>query len=173
MTLLLKRLLAFAVDYVIILLYAGILFAISSLFVDAQGLNSSNSYDPLTGQILGFLTLALPVILYGFFFECSQFKATPGKKIFNLRVEITSANLKRSIFIRNILKYLPWEIAHIGVHMMFYFRSIQEDLPIWVWLLVIIPQIIVLVYLISLFFTSGAQSIYDKIAMTQIKIRQK
>jgi len=68
----------------------------------------------------------------------------------------------------NILKFLPWEIAHIGVHWIVYYSNTGTDIPIWVYALLILPQIVVFGYFISLIIYKGEYSFYDKIANTKV-----
>jgi len=72
------------------------------------------------------------------------------------------------IFFRNILKFLPWEIAHLGVHWMIYYSGIERAAPIWLWIALILPQIIVLGYFLSIVWYKGESSFYDKIANTRV-----
>ena len=75
-------------------------------------------------------------------------------------------NQNNSIFLRNFLKFLPWEIAHIGVHQIVFYESVS----IGTWLLLISPQIIVCYYLISAIISKGKSSLYDKLSNTEINL---
>jgi hypothetical protein len=91
-----------------------------------------------------------------------------GKKVLKLIVKVDNNNRFTYIVKRNILKYLPWEIAHIGIHLMFYYNSQSLETPIWVWVTLISPQILVILNLLSIFFNGGKQSLYDWIAQTKV-----
>ncbi|MBK8954344.1 MAG: RDD family protein [Saprospiraceae bacterium] len=164
---LLARIIASIADLLLIIVYAFILFGISKIFIadnpDEELLN------PIFAQIIGFLTLTLPVFLFSCIAELSEWKATPGKKLCKLVVISESPDRKQSIFIRNLLKYLPWELAHTGVHGLMYHHRIGETTPAWVWFFLIMPQILVFIYFLSLILNKGQQSMYDKIAGIHIE----
>jgi len=159
-----KRVFAFAIDYGVIISYASLLFFISSTFFKAE-------LNPVEGQVVGFLTLTLPVFLYFFFLEKSKWKATLGKYILNIKVEKTNKNTHQHILKRNVLKFLPWELAHTGVHWMVYYSSKNIEVPIWVWVFLILPQIIMIFYAISLITSRGRTCFYDRLAGTAIVSR--
>lgn len=160
----LHRILAFATDYVIIIAYGAILFLIATLF----GPPSDVQVHPVMGQAIGFLSLTLPVFLYFFLFEKIRQKATPGKRIFRLQVVAAKRESPDSVFMRNFLKLLPWEVAHAGVHWAVYYDAQGMSTPLRVWLLLIIPQLTVMMYLVSIIATRGRRSFYDLVARTEV-----
>jgi len=168
-----RRFLAFAIDYIIIVLYALTLFGICFVLSESYGLEFT--LDPIKGQIIGFLSLTLPVFLYFVLLENSAKKGTFGKQLVGIKVVFSSSN--GSILRRNILKFLPWEIAHTGVHWMYYYNIkhlgfLEGGSEPWgIWLLLLIPQVIVLVYAYSIFKTKGSLSLYDSWAGTKIEIK--
>jgi hypothetical protein len=83
-------------------------------------------------------------------------------------VVFTDHNGKSNILVRNILKYLPWEIAHTGVHWIIFYASNNSATPLWVWVVLILPQIISFSYFISMISSKGESSIYDKISKTKL-----
>lgn len=165
-----RRVGAFFIDYGLIFIYAGILFTIALLIQNITNQVISTVHDsPFKDQIFGFLVLTLPVFLYFYICERSAYKGTLGKIIFKIEVHsIKPGNTKKSIFIRNLLRFLPWEIAHTGVHWIIYYTSNNHQTPIWVFILLIVPQIIVILYFISIVVSKGQSSLYDKIAETTV-----
>jgi len=161
--LLIKRGLAFGIDYLIIVIYAVLLLGITTLL-------SLKSFGPIKGQFIGFVTLTLPVFLYFYLNERSIYRGTIGKRIMNISVITNQQNCNRNILIRNILKFLPWEIAHIGVHWIVHYSRMEIVTPNWVWIVLILPQIVVLAYLSSVIIYKGEHSLYDKLANTKIEI---
>ena len=162
-----RRIVAFAIDYLVIIGYALLLFGFTKI------LNLRDfAFSPISGQLIGFASLTLPVFLYFFLMERGVSRATLGKRIMNISIELPSDNSNSKIFLRNVLKFLPWEIAHTGVHWIVYCSNSGNEVPIWVYLLLILPQIIMLVYFISMMITRGASSIYDNLADTRIKLTQ-
>lgn len=163
MPLIIRRILAFCIDYILIAVYAGLLLllaltAINLLHIEAKP-------GPILGQIIGFVTLTLPVICYGYFLESSHHKATLGKKWLNLKVT------SNSVFLRNVLKFLPWEVAHTGVQWVVYYSTHNIAMPIWVWLFLIVPQIVALGYFISLFVSKGERTVYDSLSESRVEFR--
>jgi uncharacterized RDD family membrane protein YckC len=160
----LKRIFAYGIDYVIIMIYAGILFLIS------YGIHSINNLpievqEPITGNIISFLSLTLPVFMYFFLSESSKKQGTLGKQILKIKVQ---NNTTKNIFIRVFLKILPWEVAHFGVHFMMYYDSLNIEIPLWNWIIIIAPQVLVLIYFISVLKTKGKSSLHDRVANTSI-----
>lgn len=152
--LIINRVLAFALDYILISCYASILFLV------VTGIGVDN-LSPLEGQLMGFVTLTLPVFLYFYWMERSSRAATLGKRIMQISVQPTNGKRKR-IFIRNFLKFLPWEIAHVGVHWIVYYSNIEQTAPLWIWIVLILPQVVVFGYFVSILSYRGQSSIYDQ-----------
>jgi len=156
-----KRVLAFLIDYCIIVTYALMLFG-SVIIAQVMFQFEIPELSPVSGQLLGFITLTFPVLLYFFLSEKGKHQGTIGKRILKIRVE------GDNLLLRSILKFIPWEIAHAGVLWLFYFQNAGIENPIWVWILLILPQLMALIYFITLLFYQGEQSVYDKIAHTRV-----
>ena len=165
---LLKRILAFLIDYLVIALYASMLFLIN-FYVRNTG-DGPLLLSPARGQLFGFLTLTLPVFLYFFLTENSRQHATIGKKILKIKIGNAGDNVLRSkcILIRNVLKFLPWEIAHTGVHWIVYYSAALAPIPIWVWILLCLPQLLLIFYFVSVVISKGYSGFYDRIAGTRL-----
>lgn len=156
------RFLAFGLDYVVIAAYATVLFGLTTFIKIGE-------LSPPAGQLVGFMTLTLPVFLYFYLMEISKRAATIGKRVMNISVQTNSENSNQKVFIRNILKFLPWEMAHVGVHWMVYYSVLDQSPPVWVWAALILPQVIVLGYVISIVLYKGESSFYDKLAHTRLE----
>ena len=167
MPLLIKRLLAWLIDYCLIMAYALLLFGLVSL--GQPRLAWQPLTHPLPGQLIGFLSLTLPVLLYSILTEGSAWQATLGKKWLGLRVTALSGSHRSHILRRNVLKYLPWEVAHSGVHWSVYYAEAGQKIPLWGWLLLVLPQIVVLGYGLQLLRSRGRQTAYDWLAATQLQ----
>lgn len=164
---LIHRVLAWIIDFGIIVLYAVLLFSVTSLLFNVQ----QTDLNPYFGQLIGFLTLTLPVIIYSYLTENSKWKATIGKRILNLIVLTPENKSTNNVLLRNVLKYLPWELAHTGVHWVIYFESIGRDTPIWTWVILIVPQIIVFIYFVTIIISKGQESVYDRISGTKLQLK--
>jgi uncharacterized RDD family membrane protein YckC len=161
------RILAWTIDFGIIVLYAVLLFTVTSLLFEVR----QEDINPYWGQLIGFLTLTLPVITYSYLTEKSKWKATIGKRTLNLMVLVHGNKTTKSILQRNVLKYLPWELAHTGVHWIIYYESVGREIPIWTWAILNIPQVIVFIYFVSIIFSKGQSSIYDRISGTRLHLK--
>lgn len=159
-TLTIKRLLAFCIDYLIFALY-GV-----ALFVMVRYLGLTSSIDsPWTAQLVGFTCLTFPVFLYFVWFEASARKATLGKVVLHLEVE---AKTTIAVIKRNVLKLVPWEVAHTGVHWLFYYNRLDQEPPIWVFVLLISSQVMACIYIIKIWKSHGETSWYDIWANTRV-----
>ncbi len=159
MNLLLRRVLAGVIDYGIVLVYAGTLFLIVTTIPSLnRALETSN---PIIGQLIGLISLTLPAFFYFYQFENGEQNATVGKRLTKIKLQQSGSVLKR-----NILKFLPWEIAHTGVHWLIFYSNNQIDIPVWVWTCLIIPQAVVSFYALSIVLSHGKYSLYDRWSQT-------
>lgn len=161
MSLILKRIAAWLIDWLIIMLYAMLLFAVVAMLAAAD-IVTIGVMHPLKGQLIGFLTLTFPVVLYGVLMEYYK-RATLGKRI--MKLNVLARGLK-GIVVRNVLKFFPWEFAHAGILWINYRNDIST--PMWIWMLLIVPQVAVVVYFVWIILTGGRKSLYDFAAGTEI-----
>ena len=111
------RLKAFAFDYLIICGYIFLLAALTMAVVKISGLLGLPLQwpeNPILADLMAFITLVLPVILYFTLQESSSKQSTWGKRKAGIRV--VNANGSRltwlQAFIRSLVKMIPWQIAH-------------------------------------------------------------
>jgi uncharacterized RDD family membrane protein YckC len=162
-----KRLKAFVIDYLIILIYIGMLFGGTILISKLFDLKLDN-VNPVNGEIIGFATLTLPVILYFTLSEKGKYLGTIGKRKIGLQIvskSLTKASIKQ-LLLRNCLKFLPWELAHFFIYRLFYFNSLSKTIPDWVLTGLIVSQGLALIYLLCIIFTKNNQSIYELLSRT-------
>ncbi len=164
-----KRLKAFVIDYLIILIYIGLLIGctliISKLFFLKLG-----NVNPVIGESIAFATLTLPVILYFTLTENGKYSGTIGKRKFGLKIvskTLTKASI-RQLLLRNCIKFLPWELAHFFIYRLFYFDSLDRAVPTWVLAGLIVSQGLALIYLLCIIFNKSNQSIYELISGTKV-----
>lgn len=124
--------------------------------------------DPVNGEIIGFATLTLPVILYFTLSEKGKYLGTIGKRKIGLQIVSKSLNKAsiKQLLLRNCLKFLPWELAHFFIYRLFYFNSLSKTIPDWVLTGLIVSQGLVLIYLLCIIFTKNNQSIYELLSRT-------
>lgn len=164
-----KRILAWIIDYGIIAVYATVLFLLTNVILEITSLKPAK--NPYIGQLIGFTTLTLPVISYSYFTERSSWAGTVGKRLQKLIVLADQNDRPKYVLFRNILKYLPWEMAHTGVHWSIYYTSNNIEIPIWTWIILIFPQIFVMIYFASILISKGESSFYDYFSNTKIEIK--
>ncbi len=165
MNLIAKRLIAFLIDYLILGCYAGVLALCALRFHLHERVDS-----PWASLAIGFLSLTLPVILYFTLMENGRKQSTFGKRA--MRLVVTSASHKKAtlaqLAIRNMLKFLPWEIAHIGVHWAFFYSRQSVNPPVWVWIPLVVSQVLAVVYLIGIAFSANQQGLYELASRTRV-----
>lgn len=163
-----KRIQAFLIDYLLILGYIGLLF-LSTLAVSRIFSLSLENMGTTTGQLIGFTTLTLPVILYFALMENSRYAGTAGKR--RLGIAIISANGSKAgigqLLLRNCIKFLPWELAHFFVFRLFEYNRDNIPVPHWVMTGLIAAQALALVYLLML-FTKSCRSLYELLSGTRV-----
>jgi len=168
-TLILRRIAAAILDYGFVIGYAILLFGLVGLLFGFDQMGKME-FSPAAGQLIAFSSLTLPVFLYFFMQEKSAKKATIGKRILGLQVVMikASSNHSRGILIRTVLKLLPWEIAHWGIQWLAFYVKKEAAPPIWVWVVLIVPQVVAFFYFVSMLYTKGTLSLYDAIAGTKV-----
>lgn len=158
------RLAATAIDFLIIAGYAALLAIASMLLVRltsfAQRFDSA-----ITVDILAFVTLILPVILYFSLQEGSSRQATLGKHKMGLKVidkEGGRLAFSRAL-LRSALKFLPWQLAHTAVlqirfgHESYYIITLS-----------ILAQAIVIIYILSILLDRQHRAPYDWLAGSRV-----
>lgn len=125
-----QRLAAFGVDYLVILLYMGVLALVMTTVMTTVGAPLAETLRaPWQAQLLGFVTLTLPVGLY-FAVAEGVFGATLGKRLLGLRVvDARGGRLSpgRSL-LRSAVKFSPWELGHTAAHRLVFWTAAPEPL---------------------------------------------
>lgn len=165
MKLLHARSLAFLIDYLIMLVYISLLVGASFSITFAFNLNPQNLH-PFFAQLLGFVTLTLPIFFYFYSSEIGQQQGSIGKQ--KMGIQLSTKN-RKAVLLRNIYKFLPWEIAHTGVHWVIFYSLKGINTPFWVWAFLITPQLMAVIYFISIIKSNGKSSLYDHYAKTSLQ----
>ena len=122
--------------------------------------------DPVLGNLVGFVTLIVPITIAASGFEGAARHATPGKRVFRLTVERSAgggAGFARSL-VRNGIKYaLPWELGHTAVFALF---GSTAAMPLWVAVVLVAAYAIPIVSLVLLLVTGRA--LHDRVARTNV-----
>jgi hypothetical protein len=168
-----SRLLAFMADYLFIALYllvlvgAGALIRITPLGADFGALFA----NPASAEVTSFMLLVLPVLLYFALMESSRWQATIGKRVVGLRVMTMGGGrvgFPRAL-LRNVLKLIPWELAHACLWRIPGWPLNPQEPPIWVNLGLVLVWVVVAVYAIGLAISKTGQTPYDHLAGARVE----
>ncbi len=112
-----KRLKAFGFDYLLIVGYIVLLVAVTMAVINLSGfLGISLRWpdNPFLADLMAFITLVLPVILYFTLQESSPKQATWGKRKAGIRVVNANGDrlTRKQAFIRSLVKLIPWQMSH-------------------------------------------------------------
>ena len=110
-----RRIAAYLVDYLVIAAYVALLTGASFASSASRRLDFALSGSPAMGQLVAFVALTLPVMLYFAVSEASPWQGTLGKRVLKLRVAAHGKGSRlsfRRALLRAALKFAPWELAH-------------------------------------------------------------
>jgi len=158
---LLRRFAALGIDYLMLSIYAGVLFLLSPLIGPLFQKSAWQS------EFFGLIFLVIPVFLYFFIFEAFSLKATPGKLLFKLKIiKIDKTNFSfKDSFIRNFVKLLPWELAHFFI---WQFTFSVSGFSFLAKVLLIAVNLLLVTYIGFPFFNKKARAIHDIAAHTKL-----
>ena len=158
-----RRLLAFAIDWLVVILWSGVLFGIVMIVTSGHPPTPEN---PWKAQAIGFLFMTLPVTLYFAFCESSAMRATLGKRALGLVVvQESGGRLRfRSALLRNAVKFVPWEFGHTLTQQAVY--SGDADFPVWLWGPLAVAFVSPVWWLVSIIATGRAP--YDRWASARV-----
>jgi len=163
----LYRVAAFVIDLTIFALYLSILVAISNIGLTELLLQLYPPLfeQPLVFDLLAFVLVILPLVLYFSLFEQSSWQGTIGKRLMKLRVENlngSKVSLRQSLG-RTALKFAPWQLAHTSVFQVM--LGPEGNQPVFMGIS-ILAQAIVLFYAVSVAVNKQHRSIYDRVSGT-------
>jgi uncharacterized RDD family membrane protein YckC len=162
-----QRVLAFMFDFLIIVGYILILLVIG---VGVNFLSGEITLlaSPIALNILAFVVLVLPVILYFAFQESSSQQATWGKRRAKIKVAPVQGarmSLWQSL-LRSAVKFLPWQLAHVSVIYIWY--GSQSTIFL---IGSLIAQGLVIVYIMCLWLGKRHRTPYDWLAGTCVVVK--
>ncbi len=164
MTLALKRLLAYWLDFMILAIcLAGIQWII---YILTAGFPFSILDTGIEIELWVLLTVSVPV--WSYFILCELFtEQTIGKRILKLAVTNEEGNkitLKQA-FSRTFIRLLPWELTHLIILVPEPWWNMQEPTNSY---LIYIPNLMIILYLVILFATRGVKGPHDYISKTRV-----
>ena len=112
-----KRMIEFLFDYLFILAYLVLLFIISMLIYTIF-FNGVPEFTEIQSQWLVFLTSILPITLLFTYLDYAK-NGSFGKGKAGLELVYQKKTVQASL-IRNVIKFLPWQLGHMGTIHGFY-----------------------------------------------------
>jgi len=163
-----QRAIAFLLDFLIIAGYILILFGISIGITTLSG-KVSLLASPIATNVLAFVVLVLPVILYFALQESSSQQATWGKRRTKIKVT-TIHGMKMSLWqslLRSAIKFFPWQLAHVCIIYIWY--GSQSTIFL---IGSLVAQGLVISYVIGLWLSKKHQAPYDWVAGTCVVVAE-
>lgn len=155
-----QRLLAIIIDYLIIIAYLlslFIIFTIMYLFI----LDGVPEYSAFESQLIATFTTVIPIILL---FTCLESTGKSfGKNKTGLKLHFTKSKTT-SALIRNSIKFLPWQLGHMGT-----IQSIYNDFNLWSVMLSWVSILLLITLLFMAFFRSDKRHLGNILAGTQVQ----
>jgi uncharacterized RDD family membrane protein YckC len=162
-----QRAKAFALDYILILLYLAAITLLGLLINSFSSVVQWLFAERIRAQLTGFLLLTLPISLYFALGGSSPRQATWGKRKVGLKV--TGYNEERisvgRSLARTALKFIPWELSHTLIWNISFSPQSSSNLVNYGFVLV---YVLIGLNLVSLFITKKHQTVYDLLAKTYV-----
>lgn len=157
------RLLSLLIDWVVISIYLGLLLIIATL-IYLTLFKGIPMFSELQSQVIPLLTSYIPIVLLFAYFDF--YHKGLGKRMTGIEVVFEKHQFKFSI-LRNIIKFLPWQIAHFGIiHGMYHQFSLVSMIFIF------LSLFLVIVYLIMALFRKDKKHLADLLAKSQVQYRE-
>jgi len=160
-------LLAFAIDWLVVVLWGGVLFGAVMV---ATGGHPPRPTSPWTAQAVGFVTMTLPVTLYFAICESSAMRGSLGKRILGLAVSREGGGRLPlgSALLRNGVKFVPWEFGHTVAQQAVV--SGDTGVPTWVWGAMIVAFGGPVWWVIAMMTTGRTP--YDRLASARVALKR-
>ena len=156
-----KRMMEFLFDYLFILAYLVFLFIVSML-IYIIFFNGVPEFTEIQSQWLAFFTSVLPIMILFTFLDYAK-NGSLGKIKAGLELVYQKKTVQASL-IRNSIKFLPWQIGHMGTIHGFYseFDVLSISLSISATLLAVL-------LLAMTMFRKDKRHLGDLLAHTQVQ----
>ena len=160
-----KRMKEFLFDYLFILTYLVLLFIVSMLIYTIF-FNGVPEFTEIQSQWLVFLTSILPITLLFTYLDYAK-NGSFGKAKAGLQLVYQKKTVQASL-IRNVIKFLPWQLGHMGTIHGFYsdFDMLSISLSISATLLAVLLLAMTL-------FRKDKRHLGDLLAHTQVQLKEE
>ena len=160
-----KRMIEFLFDYLFIIAYLALLF-LGSMLIYIIFFNGVPEFTEIQSQWLVFLTSVLPITLLFTFLDYAK-NASFGKTKAGLQLVYQKKTVQASL-IRNTIKFLPWQLGHMGTIHGFY--SNFDVLSI---ILSISATLLAVSLLAMTMFRKDKRHLGDLLARTQVQLKEE
>ena len=143
----LLRAAAFVVDWFLLALWGGLVFAVVMLVTGGDVPSPGSAW---VGQAVGFVTMTVPFTLYHALCETSRWRGSLGKRAAGLVVVRRSGEKERAgrALARNAIKFVPWEVGHLVAQQAA--LSDAVSFPLWLWGPVLVSMLVPVWWIASL-----------------------
>jgi len=160
-----KRMKEFLFDYLFILAYLVLLFS-GSMLIYFIFFNGVPEFTEIQSQWLVFFTSVLPIMLLFTFLDYAK-NGSFGKVKAGLELVYQKKTVQASL-IRNTIKFLPWQLGHMGTIHGFY--SNFDVLSI---ILSISATLLAVLLLAMMVFRKDKRHLGDLLAHTQVQLKEE
>ncbi|WP_414050226.1 RDD family protein [Macrococcus animalis] len=154
-----KRLIEITIDYIVICIYLLLLLAVTSIFYYFV-YKGIPEFIEIESQLIATFTSVVPIIFLFTYFD--YYSNTPGRKQTHLILHFEKKSYPFAL-LRNIVKFIPWQIGHIGT-----IHGVYSNFDLTS---IIITNIATLLLLLMLYFgllTKDKRHLADMIAGTSV-----
>ena len=148
-------------DYLFIILYLFVIFLVS-MAVYFLFFNGIPKMSEPQAQLIVILTSVIPIILIFAYLDYSK-DGSIGKQKSGLKLIYKHKSFRAS-FIRNLIKFLPWQIGHMST-----IHGIYSDFDLWSIVLFFIGIGLAILLLLMGFMRDDKRHLGDLLAQTQVQ----
>lgn len=160
-----KRMIEFLFDYLFILAYLVLLF-LSSMLIYIIFFNGVPEFTEIQSQWLVFFTSILPITLLFTFLDYAK-NGSFGKTKAGLELVYRRKTVQASL-VRNTIKFLPWQIGHMGTIHGFY-----SEFDLLSIILSISATLLAVLLLAMTMFRKDKRHLGDLLAHTQVQLKEE
>ena len=158
-----KRMMEFLFDYLFILAYLVLLF-LGSMFIYIIFFNGVPEFTEIQSQCLVFFTSVLPITLLFTYLDYAK-NGSLGKVKAGLKLVYQKKTVEASL-IRNTIKFLPWQIGHMGTIHGFY-----SEFDLLSIILSFFATLLAVALLAMMVFREDKRHLGDLLARTQVQLK--
>ena len=158
-----KRMIELLFDYLFVLAYLVLLF-LGSMFIYIIFFNGIPEFTEIQSQWLVFFTSVLPITLLFTFLDYTK-NGSFGKAKAGLQLFYKKKTVQASL-IRNTIKFLPWQIGHMGTIHGFY-----SEFDLLSIILSFLATILAVALLSMVVFRKDKRHLGDLLAHTQVQLK--